>query len=484
MRTVEPTIYPLPGIDFASEERPRVSILIPVSERHDPLEGLYIEYVAPLRESGLALEVLILTEPWGRRLATELQPLIDEGEPIRILSVGQTVGETNLLKVGAAHARGEILLTLPAFRRVAAASLPALIEEVEAGADLVLARRWPRRDGWINRLQNRVFHAILGTLTASRVHDTACGVLAMPRQVLLELPVYGDYFRFLALFAMREGYTVREIPAEQHRGDARVRVFSPGTYVRRILDVIGLFFLLRFTEKPLRFFGLVGSVFAGAGILLLLALLVERVGGQGIAERPLLVLSVLLLVVGLQAIALGLIGEIIVHLNAPNRRPYRVLRDVEGTPGPISQVGPRATASHPGATSCWPRSVPSTRMPRPPGTPIGRRSSRSTTGWWCSTPHRSCGSTGRSRSRRSTVPRSPWPRSTGSPTPSTPTTPSTQRAPNCCGDTDAAERRRQPTTGPSRSPATPPSAPTSPAAATSSLADRTVEPTGRPWPLS
>jgi hypothetical protein len=325
MRMVEPTIYPLPVLDIPRGPDPRVTFLIPVTERPEPLEGLYIEYIAPLRERGLSLEVLVLTEPWGRDLTTELQSLIEEGEPIRVLTAGQNVGETNLLKLGADHARGEILVTLPAFRRVTAASLPALIERVEAGADLVLARRWPRRDVWINRLQNRAFHAFLGALTASRAHDTACGVQAMRRQVLVDLPIYGDFFRFLALFAMREGFVVEEIPADQHPRDARTRVFSPGTYLRRVLDVVGLFFLLRFTEKPLRFFGLFGCLFAGVGGVLLAILFVQRVGGQGIAERPLLVLSVLLLVLGIQSSALGLIGEIIVHLNAPNRRPYRVI---------------------------------------------------------------------------------------------------------------------------------------------------------------
>ena len=105
-----------------------------------------------------------------------------------------------------------------------------------------------------------------------------------------------------------------------------MRLYSPGIYLRRLLDVLGLFFLLRFTEKPLRFFGLLGSALSVAGGAILLVVLVQRLGGQSLADRPLLLLGVLLAVLGVQAIALGLIGEIIVHLHATRRPSYRVSR--------------------------------------------------------------------------------------------------------------------------------------------------------------
>lgn len=306
-----------------------VSVVVPVSERPEPLDGVYLEFSAPLRTAGVEFEFLFVLEPWARALAAPLQPLVAAGEPIRVLEVGQTVGETTLLKAGAAHARGAIVLTLPAYRRVEAHALPGLIARVEQGADVVVARRWPRRDSWFNRIQNRLFHSLISQLTGNDIHDVACGVRAVRTPVLRDLPLYGDFARFLPLFALREGYRVEEQPAPQHPGDARTRVFSPGIYLRRLVDVLGLFFLLRFTDKPLRFFGVLGSILATAGGALLLVLLAQRLGGQGIADRPLLLLSVLMLVLGVQAIALGLVGEIVVHLNAPARRPYRLAHTVE-----------------------------------------------------------------------------------------------------------------------------------------------------------
>jgi hypothetical protein len=312
----------------SSEDQKQVaiSVIVPVSERPETLRDLYREYSEPLRKAGWDFEFIVVAEPWYRQLTVPLTELAAEGEPIRILEVGQTVGEAALLRLAAAHCRGPVVITLPSYRRVLPAALPLLITRVMEGADVAVARRWPRRDSWFNRLQSWAFHLLILRFSRNRIHDVACGVRAMRRDVLQEIPLYGDFFRFLPLLALREGYRVVEVDSTQHPADAVTRVYSPGIYLRRLIDVLGLFFLLRFTEKPLRFFGLVGAVLSLVGGLILFVLFIQRLAGQGIAGRPLLLLGVLLAVLGVQAIALGLIGEIIVHLHAPGRRSYRLAR--------------------------------------------------------------------------------------------------------------------------------------------------------------
>ncbi len=312
------------SVSVADRSEVAVSVIVPVTERPDELAGLFREYAKPLRDSARSFEFLFVVEPWFCGMTEPLRELASGGEPVRVLQAAQAMGETALLKIGAAQCRAPIVVILPAYRRVKASALTDLIERVERGADLAVARRWPRRDSWINRLQSRVFHALLGGLTGGKIHDVACGVRAVRRDVLLQLPLYGDFLRFLPLLALREGYRVEEACAPQHERDTSTRLYGPGVYLRRIVDVLGLFFLLRFTEKPLRFFGLLGSALAFVGGGVLLVLFVQRLAGQGIADRPLLLLGVLSLVLGAQAIALGLVGEIIVHLHASRRRGYRV----------------------------------------------------------------------------------------------------------------------------------------------------------------
>ena len=124
----------------------------------------------------------------------------------------------------------------------------------------------------------------------------------------------------------REGFRVVESPIRQHPDDVGFRLYGAAAYFRAAVDLLGIYFLARFTERPLRFFGLIGLLLSLAGAFLLIVLLVQRLNGVGIANRPALVLGTLLLALGIQSIALGLVAEIIVHLNAPSRIPYRLAR--------------------------------------------------------------------------------------------------------------------------------------------------------------
>lgn len=308
----------------ASGIAPDVSVIVPVTERPEPLVDIYLEYAGAIADSGRSLEFLFVIEPFWRHTVESLRVLAARGEPIRVIEAGHTVGESTLLKLGASRARGKVFVVLPAYHRVVAGTIAELIEAVEQGADLANGRRWPRRDSWVNRLQTRVLHTMVTGLAAGQIRDVGSGVRAMRPELLRDLPLYGDFFRFLPVLALRDGYSVVEIDAEQHPSDARVRVYAPGTYLRRAIDVFGLFFLSRFTYKPLRFFGFIGTMLGAAGGTILFIMFLQRLGGEGLADRPLLLLAVLLFTLGVQAVALGLIGEIIVHFNAPGRRPYRV----------------------------------------------------------------------------------------------------------------------------------------------------------------
>lgn len=310
--------------------RPDLSVIVLATERPEPFPDLYWEYSAPLSNAGLSHEFVFACEPWQRELVDALEPLARAGEPVRALEAGQAMSEASLLAAAVGHCHGTVLVVMPAYHRVVPEALPQLVERVRAGADLVVARRWPRRDSFVNRLQTLLFHRILATLlgTGSALRDVASGVRAMRPEVVIEVPSYGDLARFLPAVALKEGFRVEELDAEQHPKDRRTRLYGPGVYLRRMVDLLGVFFLLRFSYKPLRFFGLLGSVLALAGAVILAILFVQRLGGQGVADRPLLLLGLMLAMFGVQAVGIGLVGEIIVHLNAADRPIYRLRRRV------------------------------------------------------------------------------------------------------------------------------------------------------------
>lgn len=326
--------------------RPReISVLVPVSERPCPLGALYEEFARPLREAGYRFEFIFLVEPDNAALVPDLKRLQERGEPIKVVQMGYPSGDTALLRVGEEIASFDVLVNLPAYPRIEASELPNVIRPVLEGASMSVARRWPRRDSWLNRLQNRAFHLLVRSLGGQRLRDVACGVRAVDRSAFEALPLYGSFHRFLPLLALRAGYRVVEVDAAQHPGDWQPRMRTPGVYVRRLLDVFGLFFLMRFTDRPLRFFGLVGVTASALGGLILLVLLLQRIEGQPLSDRPMLLLGALLVVLGVQAIALGLVGEIVVHLTAPHRSPYRLKDHVADARPPSSSPSVRAAES-------------------------------------------------------------------------------------------------------------------------------------------
>jgi glycosyltransferase involved in cell wall biosynthesis len=300
-----------------------ISVVVPVVERADDLTAVYRAFARELDQRSQEYEFLFVFD--GRFSPTpELVALSRETDGIRILRFAREFGETAALRLGIEKSRGDLVLTLPAYFQVRPEGIGLLLDAIAGGADMAVAKRSPRLDSWLNRMQSRAFHGIIGGASEQRFHDMGCGVRAIRRPVAEALPLYGDFHRFLPALALREGYRVEEVAVPQHPNDAGTRVYRPGIYFGRILDIGAFFFLAKFTEKPLRFFGLVGSLFFAAGAVLSLVLLIQRLEGQGIANRPTLLLAVLLVALGVQLLGLGLVGEIIVHLRAPHRRGYRV----------------------------------------------------------------------------------------------------------------------------------------------------------------
>ena len=184
------------GLDWPVLEPTRrlVSVVVPVTGRPDDLVELYREYSAPFKEQGIPFEFIFSAAPACAVFVRQLDGVIAAGEPVRGL-VAQTTSEATLLRVGASASLGEVIVTLPAFRRIHAPGLVDLVRRLEEGVDFVVARRWPRQDAWVNRLQTWVFNWMTKPLRGEELHDVASGVHAMRRDVINELPLYGDLFR-------------------------------------------------------------------------------------------------------------------------------------------------------------------------------------------------------------------------------------------------------------------------------------------------
>jgi len=301
-----------------------VSAIVPVSERQDDIHDLYTEYRTALDSLNRPYEIIFILDGAFPQAYEALASLREQGAQIKLIQLTQSFGEAAALTVGFEQARGNIILTLPAYYQADPAVIPDLIRGLD-NHDMVTGRRWPRSDGRLKKLQTSLFHRILKFVADSSFQDLGCGMRAFKRQVVEEIPLYGDQHRFLPVLAEKRGFRVIEINVPQSQRDTAPSVYRPGVYLRRMLDILTVFFLVKFTKKPLRFFGLIGSAtFACGGLVLLLVVFQRIFLDVSLADRPALLLSSLFVVLGVQLFALGLIGELIIFTHARDIKEYTI----------------------------------------------------------------------------------------------------------------------------------------------------------------
>lgn len=317
-----------------------MSVIVPVGRRHaDPLD-LYTDYKAALDATGRTYEMIFVLDGPHDDFSKALHEFVAGGHRITVVGLTREFGEATALMAGFEHAGGEIIVTLPAYHQIVGAEVTKLVEALDE-CDLATARRWPRAGNAFERLRRGVFHGLLGWVTGLQFQDLACGARAFHRRVLEEIQLYGDQHRFLAVLADRQGFRVREVDVRQSSKDRFEGVYEPRAYVRGFLDIFTVFFLVRFTKKPLRFFGMLGVSLFVVGALVIAWIVFQRLFFHvGLTERPALLLSALFVVLGLQLFALGLLGELIIFTHARAIKDYQIERVISFPPSGKKQQAP------------------------------------------------------------------------------------------------------------------------------------------------
>ena len=304
---------------------PSVSVIIPVGVRlAADIGALYREYRASIAATGATHEFIFVLDGPRPEARRALETLLREGADFTLVNLTRNFGEAAALTAGVERSSGGTILTLPAYPQVEAADIRKLLAAMST-TDMAIGYRWPRYGNALDRARRAAFHRLVNFVTGARLRDLGCGVRAMRRQVLEEIDLYGDQHRFLPILAMRLGFRVSEVPLRQSALDRHGRIYRPREYMHHLLDLFSIFFLMRFTKKPLRFFGMLGAATFGFGAVLIAYLGLDRLlFNEPLADRPALLLAALLLVLGMQIFALGLLGELIIFTHARGLKDYRV----------------------------------------------------------------------------------------------------------------------------------------------------------------
>lgn len=301
-----------------------VSVIVPVGGRFGDARTLHSQYKASLEALSIPFEILYVLDGPRPKFLAQLEELVAKGEQFTVISLTRPFGGAAALMAGVERATGDAILTLPAYPQIEAADLCKLIEGL-GDADVAVALRSPRRARAFDRFRRSVFHRLLGWFTGLELNDLGCGARAIRRSVFDELEVYGEQHRFLPVIADRLGFRVKEVKVRQSPLDRFGRVYRPREYARYVLDLFSIFFLVRFTKRPLRFFGMLGAATFSIGALTIVYLCIERLMfDRQLADRPALLLAALLVVLGMQIFALGLLGELIIFTHARDLKDYRV----------------------------------------------------------------------------------------------------------------------------------------------------------------
>jgi glycosyltransferase involved in cell wall biosynthesis len=269
-----------------SFEAKSVSIIIPVGGRCGDARKLYRDYRAGLAALAVPVEIVFVLDGPRPTFAAQLEELLARGEQFTVIALARSFGGAAALMAGVERASGDAILTLPAYDQIEPADIPKLVAALDT-ADVAVAVRSPRAAGPFDRLRRATFHRLVSWLIGPQFHDLGCGARAVRRQVFEDLEVYGDQHRFLPVLAERLGFRVVEIPVRQSAQDRFPHVYRPREYMRYVLDLFSTFFLVRFTKRPLRFFGMVGATTFGVGVLALAYLCIERlIFNEPLADRP------------------------------------------------------------------------------------------------------------------------------------------------------------------------------------------------------
>lgn len=300
-----------------------LSIVVPAHNEAATLRQLWQETVAALADSSLRWEMLFVDDGSTDRTASVLRELHAGDRRVGVISLRRQCGKAAALAVGFRAARGHTLVTMDGDRQDDPREIPRLLAAL-VHVDVVTGWKVDRHDPAARVWSSRAFNLAARIVFGLKLHDMNCGLKAFRREVLGELPLYGELHRFLPLLAVWRGFSVSEVPVNHRARTAGRSRYGPMRPFYGLMDLATVLFLTRFQRRPAHLFGLAGIVLLLPGLLI--AAYVSSLWLQygNIQHRhPLLIGGVLLIVVGVQLLTAGIFGELIANVAAPAEYPVR-----------------------------------------------------------------------------------------------------------------------------------------------------------------
>jgi dolichol-phosphate mannosyltransferase len=289
-----------------------ISVVVPVHNEERTVALLFEELQAALEPLDRPWEVTFVDDGSVDGTFAALTRLHSQHEEVNVVRLRRNFGKAAALQAGFIQARGEVVVTIDGDLQDDPAEIPRLLAKLEEGFDLVSGWKTRRQDSWRRRWLSKIFNFTAGRMSGLHLHDMNCGFKAYRSEVVKGLRLYGELHRFIPVLAHYRGYRIAELPVNHRpRNHGRSR-YGVERYLRGFFDLLSVSFLGRYGHRPLHLFGGLGLLLGLSGTGILLYLTGVKIAGQAIGKRPLLILGVLLVVVGIQLFSLGLLSEMII----------------------------------------------------------------------------------------------------------------------------------------------------------------------------
>ena len=288
-----------------------ISVVVPVHDEERSVALLYDELRSALEPLDTPWEAIFVDDGSTDGTFSALTRLHAAEQNVRVVRLRRNFGKAAALVAGFDQARGETVVTIDGDLQDDPAEIPRLLAKLDEGFDLVSGWKTHRRDPLSRRILSRIFNRVTSAFSGVRLHDMNCGLKAYRAEVVHGLRLYGELHRFIPVLAHYRGFRIAELPVNHRPREHGRSRYGVERYVRGFLDLLTVSFIGRYRHRPLHLFGGLGLVLGFLGFVVLAYLTALKLGGNAIGQRPLLILGVLLVVVGLQFFSLGLISELI-----------------------------------------------------------------------------------------------------------------------------------------------------------------------------
>jgi len=297
----------------------KISVVVPLFNEEESLVELYEQLSKAVCSLEKPIEFLFIDDGSTDGSMQVLTELHKKDPQVRVVQFRRNYGKSAALALGFKKARGKLIITLDADLQDEPYEIPNLVKKLEEGFDLVSGWKKIRKDPFIKKNTSKLFNFVTRKMTGLKIHDMNCGLKVYRREVTDTVNVYGQLHRFLPVLAQWQGFKVGEVVVKHNPRKYGRTKFGASRFIAGFFDLMTVLFITRYTKRPLHLFGLIGlgSFIVGVGISAYLA--VERLFlGKYLSERPLLFLGILAIIVGVQFVSIGLLGEMITESRKDN----------------------------------------------------------------------------------------------------------------------------------------------------------------------